>query len=326
MSFYDVLGIGMTCIDTFLFVDDNFLKQHLPGKKGTCSQIDSELFNFLIKNSTAVKRAVGGSAANTLRGLAKLGLSTAFLSHVGDDPAGDFYQESLKRYGIKALLSTPQGFTTPEIICLITPDGQRTICTSSIKSVTMPLDPSLFKAKLLHVEARRFNICTNVEEAMLHAKKAYSLISIDLSDSRTVMQYKTLLERIIETYVDIVFANEDTFITLMNLPLEEGCLKLQKSCLIVVVTLGEKGSLVGHNGKLLRVPTMPIAAIDTTGAGDIFASGFLAGYLQGSDLKTCAQIGNLLGSAIVQIAGAELPDAIWSDLKKSISAITHNVL
>jgi len=324
MTSYDVLGMGMACVDALLFVDDNFLKQHVPYyEKGTTLYIDSDIFERLRENNTIAKRAVGGSSANTLRGLAKLGISTALFSHVGYDPAGNFYRESLNRYGIRALLSTPPEFTTPEILCLITPDGQRTICASPKKAVAMSLDPTLFETKLMHLEARCFTSCAYVEEAMLHAKKSFTLISMDLSDSGTVVQHKNLLKRIIETYVDIVFANEDTFMTLTNLPLEEGCLELQKSCPLVVVTLGEKGCLVGHNGKLLRVPTTPVGALDTTGAGDIFASGFLAGYLRGCNLETCARMGNLLGGAIVQVAGAELPDAVWSTLLQKIDLCNH---
>jgi len=315
---YDVIGIGMACVDAFIFVDDNFLKQHVPGEKGRSYHTDPDTFNGLIKNCTISKRAVGGSAANTLRGLAKLGVSTALLSHIGRDPAGDFYQESLNRYGIKALLSTPPGFSTPEILCLITPDGQRTMRGSPKRKIAMSVDPTLFKTKLMHVEARRFDICTYVEEAMFHAKKASSLISIDLSDPGTVLQYKTLLKRIIKTYVDIVFTDEDTFTAFTDLPLEEGCLELQKSCPLVVVTLGEKGCLVGHDDQLIRVPTTPVAALDTTGAGDLFASGFLAGYLQGCDLDICARMGNLLGGAIVQITGAELPDNLWPALLQKL--------
>jgi sugar/nucleoside kinase (ribokinase family) len=151
------------------------------------------------------------------------------------------------------------------------------------------------------------------------AKEANCKVSIDLSDSWTVSRHKETLQYLLSNYVDIVFANEDEVLALTGLSPEDGCLKLQEICPIAVVTLGPDGCLVGHKDKIITVATYPATVLDTTGAGDLFACGFLYGYLHNYPLLACARIGNRLGSSIVEVIGAELPKEKWGEIQSFLN-------
>ena len=148
------------------------------------------------------------------------------------------------------------------------------------------------------------------------AKELGIRISIDLSSFGIVEQYKETLNQLISDYVEIVFCNEAEIVALTGLSPEAGCLELQKICPVAVVTLGAEGCLIGHRGTVTAVPPFPANVIDTTGAGDYFAAGFLYGYLRDNPLERCGRIGNRLGSAIVEVISAELPQENWKAIYK----------
>lgn len=316
---YRILGIGASCLDVLIQVDDEFLVRHVVAQKGGGSNVDANTFDRILNaSSVAPKIAPGGSAANAIRGLAHLGEKCAFLSHRGEDSFGIRLSGHLQELGIVELLSVlPE---TARVLCLITPDGQRTFCgyDPQIDDLSIPLN--YFKdVSLVHIEARRLNSSNYIEHVMQLAKKANCKISIDLSDFWTVSRHKETLQHLLANYVDIVFANEDEVEALTGLSPEEGCLKLQEICPISVVTLGPQGCLVGHKNNLIAVPTFPAKVLDTTGAGDLFACGFLYGYLHNYPLLTCARIGNLLGSSIVEVIGAELPQEKWVEIQSFLN-------
>lgn len=314
---YQILGVGSACMDLLIRVDDAFLA-HVPGEKGGSQSIEyKDLKRILDLSGVSPQIATGGSGANTMKGLTSLGASCALLTNIGSDPLGEHFAAYMETLGVTGLYS-PSSLSTPCALCLITPDGQRTMrfCPGcSVEMTESLLHPTYFQnVKLVHLDSYTARCGQLMRHTMQLAKAAGALVSIDLSSFEIVREYHALLSELLPLYVDIVFANCDEVKALTGLPPEESCLKLQEMCKIAVVLMGSEGCLVGHQGQVLHSPAFPTQVMDSTGAGDLFASGFLYGYLHGYPLATCARFGNRLGSAIVEVQGAEIPTEKWKHL------------
>ena len=157
-----------------------------------------------------------------------------------------------------------------------------------------------------------------VRTIMQLAKQANAAVSFDLSSFYLVNLKREMMFELIRDYVDILFANADEIRTLTGLEPYEACKEMQKYCEIVVIMIGKDGCLVGSNGNIIRSPASSARVIDTTGAGDLFASGFLHGWLSGYSLEECAWIGNLTGGAVCEVDGAEIPQHKWEEIKAKI--------
>jgi sugar/nucleoside kinase (ribokinase family) len=212
---------------------------------------------------------------------------------------------------------------TAHVACLITPDGKRTMrCYMGACSDMTPedLDPELFKGiKLVHFEGYTLLCPGLTHRGMELAKQAGAKISFDLGSFEMVNNFRPFIMTLLKDYVDVVFANrEETHALVQNGP-EKGCKLLSQLCDVAVVMLGDEGCLVGHDNLIEACPAIPAKPLDTTGAGDLFAAGFLHGYLQGLPLKKCAKYGTITGGTVIQFVGAEIPQDVWPklDLDKS---------
>lgn len=315
----EVLGIGSACIDLLVPVSEEFLKQ-VPGEKGGAQSIEFEALNDIIyKSKQEPYIATGGSSANTIKGLANLNVKCSFLSTIGEDKLGNHYSQYMQNIGVVPLFYRSH-LPTARVLCLVTPDGQRTMRFFAGSNAEMKehiLHPDyLKKVKLVHIDSYCLRNGNLVKRAMELAKMQGAKISLDLSSFEIVRQYKETIKELLRDYVDIVFANEDETKEFTGLPPHEGCIELQKICPIVVVLMGKKGCLAGQHGKMIASPAYPAQVIDTTGSGDLFASGFLYGLLQGHSLEDCAQLGNRLGGAITEVIGADLPQETWQTIKE----------
>ncbi len=316
---YRVLGVGAACIDLLLPVSEEFLSQQVPGAKGGSQPIDSEQFNLIVsKSGVTPTLATGGSCANTIKGLASLGEKCAFLSHVGSDPLGKHFAHYMEKLGVVNLFYRSKE-PTARVLCLITPDGQRTMryCMGSSEEIPLHfLNLDYFKGvTLVHIDAYSFRNGNLVKQVMQLAKKAGAKISIDLSSFEIVQDYHHTLMELLPQFVDIVFANRDETKALLGLDPFEGCLKLHTMCPIAIVLLGPAGCFVSYQGRLLHSPAYPAQLVDSTGAGDLFACGFLYDYLHGYSIAQCARLGNRLGGAIIEYRGAELPLEKWKEVQ-----------
>lgn len=317
---YDVLGIGSPIVDHIIRVDEEYV-QSLEGGKGGMVLIDHEAMSGILEKFHGESTlTVGGSAANTIKGLAQLGCKCAFVGKIGMDPSGHLFSEAIEEMGITPLL-TKSATPTAHALCLVTPDGERTMRTYLGAGAEMhpgDLHPSQFKnIKLLHLEGYNLVKGVLVEEAMRMAKESGAQISLDLASYEMVKLYRERLLGLLEEYVDIVIANADEAWALTGLPPEESCHALQKLCNIAVVLFGEGGCWVGQNHTIIHGPPFPSHPIDTTGAGDLFTSGFLHAYLEGKPLPVCARLGNMLGSAVVSVLGTEIPPVTWLKILQS---------
>jgi sugar/nucleoside kinase (ribokinase family) len=266
--------------------------------------------------------APGGSCANVIRGLAHLGHRCALVGKVGDDWTGQQLVDKLKSQGIMPLYSTAP-LPTSQAICLVTPDGQRTCRTFLGATVEMRGE---------HLTAEQFNGIGHMHiegysllndeltiSAMERAKSAGATISFDLSSFEIVDRYRTVLPNLLSSYVDIVFANAEEAEMLFHTSPREACRELMQLSKVAVVSMNKQGCWVGYGSEPVHCPAYPVDAVDSTGAGDLFASGFLHGFLTNKAPERSAHYGALIAAAVVQVFGADIPPAIWRRLRRECS-------
>jgi len=313
---YDILGIGSAFVNYILKVNEEDLTS-LKYDKGSSGSIEYNSLQSLLNNNNKQLQcsSFGGSGANVIKGLAKLGQRCAMLGNIGSDDKGLFYLKSLKDLEITPLLQEGV-LPTGQAICFITPDGETTTRSySGASKEPFDVNEKIFhKVKLFHIEAYQLKNRQFLQNALDLAKKQDAKISLDLSDVALVKCYKDDLLNIIPKYIDILFANESEAFELTHLPPQEACDFLGTLCEVVAITMGDKGSWVKSGKIKFYTSAMNVVTVDTTGAGDLFASGFLHGYLNNKPLLTCAWIGSYVASKVVQIYGTNIPDSMWEEI------------
>lgn len=318
---YEILGLGAPFVDQIIHVSEDYLAK-VTNRKGGTQNADYHVLNKIIEESKTTSVIInGGSCANTIKGLAHLGRKCALVGKIGEDPLGKQYLQSLQQLGIRSLY-LPTATPTAQAVSLVTSDGERTMRSflgASLEMKAEDLDPAIFKGvKLVHIEGYSLQNGTLTQKAMELAKNAGSRVSFVLSSYEIVDQYKDQIVKLIADYCDIVFADRQEIKALAQSEPEKGCDLLKDLCEIAVVTQGKDGCWVGHGNEKFLYPTTPVVPVDSTGAGDFFACGFLDGFLKGCSLQECARYGTLLGAAVVQVMGAELPQDTWEKLKKTL--------
>ncbi len=311
---YDVLGIGNAIVDIMARTEDDFLVAHGMAK-GSMSLIDEHGARKIYAAMGAAVEISGGSAANTIAGLADFGARTAFIGKVRDDHLGRAFSHDIRATGVA--FDTPPAADGPATACcyvLVTPDGERTMNTylgAAQNLAPVDIDPA-------QIEAARFTYLEGylwdpplAKEAFLKASAvahgAGREVALTLSDSFCVDRYRDEFIDLMRTAtVDLVFANEAELHSLYQTSDFDGALQqLQKDVKLAVVTRSEKGCIVVAPDKLTPVPAAPIKElVDTTGAGDLFAAGFLFGLVRNADHATAAQLGALAAAEVIQHLGA----------------------
>lgn len=318
-NFYEILGIANPVMDHIICVTEEYLSI-IPGKKGGMIEVDYETFVEIIqKSGTQPTLIAGGSGSNTIKGLANLGQRCALVGMIGTDSIAKQFLESIQELGITPLFHISSSPTT-QVLCLITPDGERTLrglLGASQEMTGSNLNPTTFQGvKLVHIEGYTLLNETLTEKAMILAKEAGAKISFDIASFEIAGQYKEKIIYLISRYVDVLFANAEETTTLTQTTPEKGCEVLKELCETVVVLRGKQGCIIGSKDKTILCPAFPIDnPLDTTGAGDLFASGFLHGYLTQQSLTECARYGAVTASSVVQIIGAEIPSHEWPNIK-----------
>jgi sugar/nucleoside kinase (ribokinase family) len=319
-----VLSIGEPVVDLIYYVDDAFLTSQQITKGGSV-KIELEPFLALQQQLTtqAPFKVPGGSAANTLKGLAKLNHACRYVGKIGKDSLGEQFRESLQSYLIEARL-LPSTKHTTQVLSLVTPDGQRTMRCCFGASDELRIEDltreSFENVTHVHIEGYTAYKEKILKKILGLAKEVKATISIDLASREVVQTYRDRLLVILQEFVDIVIANEDEAKALTGLDPEAACAEMQNICPIAVVLLGENGCLVGNQGTVFASYGLPVCVVDTTGAGDLFASGFLHGFLTHEPLETCAYYGNLAGSTCVTEVGAQISDSNWKRLRGLMNA------
>jgi sugar/nucleoside kinase (ribokinase family) len=320
---YDLLGLGNAIVDVIAQTADDFLEgQNL--NKGGMSLIDENRAEDLYKIMGPCTIVSGGSAANTIIGAANLGCKTAFIGRVRADELGVMFTHDIRQAKVEFL--TPhasEGPATARCFVLVTPDGQRTMNTylGACQNLTEDdVDEALVKqSRIIYLEGYLWDPPA-AKAAFLKASRiaheAGQKVALTLSDAFCIDRYRAeFLDLIRAKRVEILFANESELHSLyQTADFATAVAALRQENILGVVTRSEKGSIVVSADGVIEVPAFPIdKLVDTTGAGDLFAAGFLAGLAKGKDHATCAKLGALAASEIIQHIGAR-PQTNLADL------------
>lgn len=311
---FDVLGIGNAIADVFAHVESDFLVNEKL-VKGSMRLIDTEEAERLYGKMGSAVRMSGGSAGNTIAGLASLGGNAAYIGKVADDELGAAYAHDMK--GIGAHFATQplkDGNPTARSMILITPDGERTMNTylgACVELTPDDIDPQVVGASAItYMEGYLWDPPAAKEafrRAMELAHAAGRQTSLTLSDSFCVDRYRgEFLELVRNGSVDILFANEHELRALYETAdLDTAVNAVRSEAKLAVVTLGDKGALTVTRGETHHVHAAPVdEVVDLTGAGDLFASGFLYGLARGYELPRCAELGGLAAAEVISHVGA----------------------
>lgn len=316
-----IVGIGSALVDILALENDEFLNQLGARKGGMTLVADNVIENTLSKATKNTRIIPGGSACNTMVGIGKLGGAARFVGKLGEDELGKFFENDLRKNNVEPLLFTSSS-PTGRVLSIITPDAQRSMFTFlGASSETRPeeITNNCFKgAAVVHIEGYLVFNRDLILTALNTAKAAGALISLDLSSFTIVEESKDFLEKIIDDYVDILIANEDEAFAFTGQSDELQALDaLSKRAEIAVLKLGERGSYICRKGKRVRVkPKGNGVAVDTTGAGDLWAAGFLFGFVNGYPLEKCGELGSACGYEVCQVVGANIPEEGWQRIKE----------
>jgi len=319
---YDVAGLGNAIMDVIAAVDDQFLLDHGIAKGGM-TLIDEFRAQELHKALTGSVQAAGGSAANTMAGIASLGGSAVFLGKVRDDALGARFSESLKSLGVDYTTArAANGSSTASSMIAVTPDGQRSMNTylGACREMT-PADvdgSEIAAAKILYIEGYLWDTDDAKDasrKAMKAAKGAGAQVALSLSDSFCVGRFRDEFLELMRHDLDILFANEDEAKSLFET--EDFAIVMERMKAwggIAAITRSARGCVVIKGEEIHAVPAAPVAKVmDTTGAGDLFAAGFLFGLTRGKSLADCGRLGSLAAAEIISHYGAR-PEASLKDL------------
>jgi fructokinase len=310
-----ILGIGNAIVDVLARVDDQFLlKRKLI--KGSMKLINKSEFEDLKKNIKIEKIVAGGSVANTMSGIAYLQGNASFVGKINSDSFGEIYKKSLEDINVKfSYLQKNEDLSTGASIILITPDSERTMCTylgiSSHLSESDINENNIINTELIFLEGYLWD--KGISEKMFKhtiniAKKNKVKIAMSLSDIFCVTRHKEDFYNLLNNDLDILIGNENEINELTNKKnLLDSINQLKKLNKLIVITRSDKGSVAIKDNEITNCESTKVdKIIDLTGAGDLFAAGFLKEYLEKSEIKKCLMTGSILASKIIQKIGARL--------------------
>ncbi|MDR1525663.1 MAG: adenosine kinase [Tannerella sp.] len=321
-----ITGIGNALLDVLFRMETDDTLRALELEKGAMDIIDAsrmvEIWN--LEKRLRLSTAPGGSACNAMRSLARLGADAGYIGKTGDDRQGNIYGEEIAKAGVKPFLIRGSGMSGCSTV-LISPDGERTMATCLGLAATLSEDEIpddvLREYDCIYMEGYLVSNGSLFLPVLRRAKNLGLKIALDLSNFNIVKGYKSLLQAVIPDYVDILFANESEAEAYTGLSAEQAVAEILKEVEISVVTLGERGALAGRGERIIHEPALKVSVRDTTGAGDNFAAGFLYGYSLGASLEQSAQIGALLAGNAVEVAGAQIGEGRWRDIRHKVCEI-----
>ena len=311
---FDVVAIGNAIVDILGRCDDSFLEKH-GTIKGHMNLVDSARIDTLYKAMGPGIEISGGSAANTVAGMASLGGRSAFIGKVAEDEFGRIFRHDISATGVSfktpAVVDTER--STSRSLILVTPDGQRTMNTFLGISTDLDqgeVDPEVIRnSQIVYLEGYLFDreeAKAAFRQAVEIAKAAGRRVALTLSDSFCVDRHRSELLALIRSGIDIVFANESEILSLYEISdFDEAVRRVAKDTRLAVLTRSEKGSVIISEGSSIAVAPEPISkVVDTTGAGDLYAAGFLFGVAHGYDLAASGRFGSFAASEIIGQMGA----------------------
>jgi sugar/nucleoside kinase (ribokinase family) len=324
---YDVTAIGNAIVDVLAQADDALLEKHKLAK-GAMSLIDAADAERLYAIMGPGREVSGGSAGNTAAVIAALGGKVAYIGKVADDQLGDVFEHDIRAIGVTyTTRRLTEGLSTARCLIFVTPDAQRTMQT--FLGATTQLGPEdvnmdyITSSKVVYLEGYLWDqprAKAAMRDAAIRAHDAGVKVSLTLSDAFCVARFRDEFLELAEQHVDILFANESEILSLYQVDTFDAALqRVRHHCEIAALTRSEKGSVVVSGDAVHVIDAEPgVKVVDTTGAGDAYAAGFLYAYTQGRDLATCGRLGGVMAAEIISHYGAR-PEA-------DVKALASNVL
>ncbi len=317
----EVLGLGSAIMDLLYHVPEEFMR-NVDGLKGGTQMMSADEMDALIAKIPSEGKIVqGGSAANTIVALAMLGDSSALLCKLGGDEYGRLFQKALRSSNVSERQFKFSPLPTGRCLSLITPDSERTMRTCMGAAETMsPEDLSsddFPQNGVFLIEGYSIFNKSMLIKAVELAKANGMEIHLDLASPEIAKSQRDFLLDLIPKYIHTIYANEMEATAISGEDAPEAALDfIAEICSLAVVKLGKKGALLKrHSGERIRVPAQVVKAVDTTAAGDLWAAGFLHGYINGWPLEKAAAFGAATSAEVVQVTGAVLPQEAWERLK-----------
>jgi sugar/nucleoside kinase (ribokinase family) len=321
-----VLGMGNALVDIMVQLENDQIIHNFDLLKGGMKLVDDGFIQPLME---AVKLlpfeyAPGGSAANTMNGVSNLGMDAGFIGKVSDDRFGKVMEEDMKKNGIKPFLLKGNA-STGLAVALVSPDSERTFAVNL--GCAIELSPDDISSEMFagydffHIEGYLVQNHELLRKAVILAKENNVKVSLDLASFDVVQDNLSFLKEIIADFVDIVFANEDEAKAFTNMAPELALPEISKTSEVSIVKIGKKGSLVKQGEQIHTIGVIEANSIDTTGAGDLYAAGFLYGMAKNLPLQKCGQIGSLLAGKVIEVIGAKMSEATWKIIRKEVDRI-----
>ena len=311
-----IVSVGNALIDMLVNETDEFLA-NTSTVKGGMSLVEGEFIDDTLSKTKREPVIVpGGSACNTAVGVGKLGGKARFIGKCGQDEMGGFYKSVLKKHHVEPFLFE-SSLSTGRVLSIITPDAQRSMFTylgASSEIAPDDFTDSCFEnAAIVHIEGYLLFNKDLIFSLLKKVKKSGAAISLDLASFTVVEESKDLLDEIIIDYVDILIANEDEAFAFTGYADETKAIdSMSHLAEISILKIGKKGSYIASGGKILSVEPMGSgSAVDTTGAGDLWASGFLFGLVKGYPIEKCGSLASACGYEVCQVVGATIPEDGW---------------
>ncbi|MBQ1939365.1 MAG: adenosine kinase [Alistipes sp.] len=323
-----VIGIGNALTDMLVNLRSDDVLSRFKLAKGSMSLVDTDLQTEISKSVAGLpySLSLGGSAGNTIRAMARLGCEVGFIGKVGEDKTGDFYIQALTNLSIEPCIFRGQE-KSGKCVSLVSADGERTLVThlgAALELEAEEIDAAIFEGyDCLYVEGYLVQNHALIERAAAVAKQCGLKVAIDLASFNVVAENLEFLRRLVSEYVDIVFANEDeakTF-TCEGEPVN-ALQRISEMCELAVVKIGTKGALIKCNGEVIHVGIMAAAKrVDTTGAGDFYAAGFMAGLCQGLTLRQCGTVGAITAGKVIEVVGTTFGEEAWQEIFRLVEKV-----
>lgn len=323
-----IIALGNALTDILVRLPDERILEELGIERGGMYLIDSEQHHRMMSRigDFPWSMAAGGSAANMVGGVAALGTPATYVGHVGEDETGRAFRACQERKRIRPLLGVSDRSPSGKCISLVFPDGERTMLTylgAALEIGTEQLTPENLRGhRVLFIEGYLLNCPEVIEPAMQAARAAGVLVALDAASFTVIREFRDYAEELIDRYVDLLFANEEEAAALTGCENPEQALeRLAPRCEIVVVKVGPRGSLIAGAGERHRIGTIDARPVDKTGAGDLYAAGFLHGFARGLSLRQCGEIGAVVSSRSIEVLGGELPEEVWESIRPLVDRI-----
>ncbi|MBQ8307945.1 MAG: adenosine kinase [Alistipes sp.] len=323
-----VIGIGNALTDMLVNLKSDTVLERFQLKRGSMRLVDTNLQTEISKSVAGLpySLSLGGSAGNTIRAMARLGTSVGFIGKVGKDTTGDFFQQALENLNVEPFIFRSEQ-KSGKCVSLISPDGERTMVTHLGAALDLKAEeilPSIFAGyDCLYVEGYLVQDHNLIRSAMQTAKGCGLKVAIDLASFNVVEENLEFLRGLVHDYVDILFANEDEARAFTGEQEPINALNtISKEVGLAVVKIGMKGALIKQGEEVVHVGIMAAAKrVDTTGAGDFYAAGFLSGLCEGLSLRQCGTIGAITAGKVIEVVGTTFGEEAWEDIFRLVKRV-----